>query len=161
MAQGSPMKYLPQCWKCKTGLPKSQWDKQVDTSLKEVYARFLSTKKDLLPGWKAKLLSFDVMPPEGESSFGPVIGDLIDKVVNDEAVDLVEVREALWKGAEKEAATNWLQRSDPSKTLVLTYAWGLQTDFAHYDADFNEYLVKAQLGQSVLPDNTYGKTDGG
>ena len=56
----------------------------MDTCLKEVYARFLSTKTDILPGWKNKLLSFDVMPPEGESSFGPVIGNLIDKVVNGE-----------------------------------------------------------------------------
>ena len=113
MVQGSPMKYLPQCWKCKTGLPKSQWDKQVDTSLKEVYARFLSTKKEILPGWKSKLLSFEIMPPEGESSFGPVIGDLIDKVIGGEPVDLIGVREALWQGAEKEAETNWLHREGP------------------------------------------------
>ena len=105
-------------------------------------------------------------PPEG-SRFGQVIATLIDKVYLDEGVDLIELRDALWRGAEEasvadhirtEALTKVMQEIACSGTVgsagvsmppgakdTKFHAWAHMGDFEHMDDWLNEYLVTVYL----------------
>ena len=148
-------------WGSKVNEPKAKWDETVDYYLKNAHARLLSMKREVLPGWKQQISSYEVMVPEGESRFGEVMAALIDKVYQNEEVDIVEMKDALWRGAEEESLANHIKREaigEGPAPKAKYYAWSYVGDFYQMDDWLNEYLVEIYLGQTLLQNSTYGPT---
>ena len=64
-----------------------KWNDRMLIEMKQQHARLLSTRKELLAAWKLEFDGYEVWPPTGRSSFGPLYSCLIEATLDGQAVD--------------------------------------------------------------------------
>ena len=109
----------------------------------------LGMRPNLLPGWKACVQGYD-RSSDPQDAFFQIYLALIDCVAYHQLVNINGLLEACLQGCQEEANINlcqWQYSSD----LALTEAYreSMLSDWVEMSDWLDEFLVEAQLGQSV------------
>ena len=124
-----------------------EWRKNVKAGLRQIHARLLSTKLEVLPSWKQTFNSYERFSTEENDPFGIIYNYLLDATMKKTTVDY----ELLTKHCESQCIVKAQAESirsgllRESETTEATLAQGVETDIEQVDLWFNEHLVDMNL----------------
>ena len=122
-----------------------EWRKNVKAGLRQIHARLLSTKLEVLPAWKQTFNSYERFSTEQNDPFGIIYNYLLDATMKQTTVDY----ELLTKHCESQcivkAQADRITSGIQEEATEATMAQGVETDIEQVDLWFNEHLVNMHL----------------